>query len=289
MYSKLLKYDMKAGRRTWWIVSIIISAATVIAAFLMRFCVEYIERDNRSVFPIYSTILFFVAFLYIMLIAYSMYGLLIPLFIRFYKHLYTDEGYLTFTLPAKRSTILLSKTVSVSLFSLMYFAVIAICLALLALVVPPSEESGQIINPVVYETIIRIIGDLKEEGWLGWIILYLVEGVLFLAAIWFFNLVLVQFCITMGSVIAKRLKVLASLGIYFGINTALSVLTRLLTLCIQIFFSGGTIEVLQNLSLERSQVLLALVLFGLIIAVITMSLTVYFATRNLLERKLNLA
>ena len=93
----------------------------------------------------------------------------------------------------------------------------------------------------------------------------------------------------MGSVIAKRLKVLASLGIYFGINTALSVLTRLLTLCIQIFFSGGTIEVLQNLSLERSQVLLALVLFGLIIAVITMSLTVYFATRNLLERKLNLA
>ena len=289
MFSKLMKYDMKSGWRTWWIVSLVVAVATIISGPVVRFCAEYQERDWDSVFPIYSSIMFFVGFAYIMIVALSQYGLYIPLFIKFYKHLYTDEGYLTFTLPAKRSTILLSKTLSTCIYGTMYFVVMGLSWAFLALVVIPPEEQGQFFNTIFYTDLFELLKEGFELGYGGWIIAFAIEALLVAAGAWFFNIALVQFCITMGSVIAKKHKLLASVGIYFGTTAVISILSRILTFCVQIFLAGGTIEVLSNLTETSALWAVFLAIFGVIAAFATLGLAIYFTTLNLLERKLNLA
>ena len=281
---------MKAGKRTWCIVSLILALSTIVSGVILRFCAEYHDRDFLgNDFPIYTAIITYVAFAYITLLALSQYGLLIPLFIRFYKHLYTDEGYLTFTLPAKRSQILLSKTLSTGIYTALYFVVILLCSAFLALIIPPAEYAEQVINPVVYKGLWDMLKVVFEEGYGGWFIAFTVEAILLFAAVWSFNIVLVQFCITMGSIIAKKHKLLASVGIFFGTNVALSVFSRILSLCIQILSYGGNLDFLMNLSETQGLWAAALTLLGVVAAFATIGLAFYCTTLNLLERKLNLA
>ena len=288
MFSKLMKYDMRYGIRIWAIISAVLGIATIVFSPIMRLCTEYMERDNYSVFPIYSTLMFFVAGVCVILFALSQYGLYIPLYLRFYKHLYTDEGYLTFTLPVKRSSILLSKTLSTFILGTMYAAVIIICALFMALVIPPAE-TGEVFNLCLYEGIGEIFKSAKEAGYIGWVILYIVEYILFLFAACFFNQVLIQFCVTMGSIIAKKYKLVASIGVYLGFNMALSFAARIIVLCAQISVSGMGLDFLMNFTETQGLTSIAIIALGVISALVAMGFAIYFTTLNLLERKLNLA
>lgn len=288
MLAKLMKYDMRATKRYGWIIGVILGTSTLIASFIFRFCFEYIDRDSHSVFPVYTTIAVLVYISYIIIISLSSYGLIIPMFIRFYKHLYSDEGYLTFTLPAKRSTILLSKTVNMFIWQILYFIAVGICLCVLAIIAPPSIKEGQIFNPMIYEGIAEVFKFLwKEIG--AWLILYIIEAILFFMASMFYGIALLEFCITTGSVVAKKHKVLASVGIYIGVSAIISVIAQFLSFFFQMTISLGGIEILAKLSEQSALVCLALAIFAFFAAFATFSFAFYLSTLNILERKLNLA
>lgn len=288
MFAKLLKYDMKAAFRIWWIIAAVLGGVTAVSAFALRFCIQYAERDAYIEFPIHTTIAVMIAFGYIFLLSFSTYGILIPIYIRFYKHLYTDEGYLTFTLPVKRSTILLSKTVNNFIFSVIHIVFLFLCIMFMALIIPTPEKGGSFINPVVFEG----IGDGIKVLWTeigAWSILYVAETILIYAASIFFSIAMIQFCITVGSVVAKKHKVLAAVGIYFGTNFILSTISQFISIFIQFFVTGGTIEILSGLSKTSILAVIAVVLLGVFAAILTVALAFYLTTRNTLERKLNLA
>lgn len=290
MFLKLLKYDMRSVKRYGWIIGVILGATTLIASFIFRFCLEYLERDYDSgtLFPVYTLLLFVTYISYIMILGFSSYGLIIPMFIRFYKHLYSDEGYLTFTLPAKRSTILLSKTVNMFIWQTLYMVVVGICLCVLGLIVPPVSEDGQLFNLVVYETISDAFKLLWGE--IGaWLIVYIIEAVLFSAVSQLFGIALLEFCITTGSVVAKKHKVLASVGIYVGATMVISTIAQFITFFIQTAVSLGGIEVLSKLSEQSALISMALVIFVFVAAFATFGFALYLSTLNILERKLNLA
>lgn len=288
MLAKLLKYDMKATKRYGWIIGVILGASTLIASFIFRFCFEYFERDAHSDFPIYTILALITYISYIMIIGFSSYGLIIPMYIRFYKHLYSDEGYLTFTLPAKRSTILLSKTVNIFIWQTLYAITVGICLCVLAIIVPFPAEEGQIFNPVIYEAIAEMFKFLWEE--IGaWLIVYIIGIILFCTASLFFGIALLEFCITTGSVVAKTHKVLASVGIYAGVTMIASTAAQFITFFFQMIISHGGIEILSRLSEQSALVCLALVIFAFVAAFATFGFAFYLSTLNILERKLNLA
>ena len=77
---------------------------------------------------------------------------LIFVFIRYYKNFFTDEGYLTFTLPVKRSTLLNAKTVNAMIWGLLLIAFIIACAIPFSIISPPSEN-GELINFTVYENL----------------------------------------------------------------------------------------------------------------------------------------
>ena len=107
MLLKLLKNDLKAVFKYWWISAIISIALSFFGSFLIGFLRNY---DG------YSPMLGILSILGIMLIigGLSAFSLLSFIFviIRFYRNFFTDEGYLTFTLPVKRNELFLSKFIT---------------------------------------------------------------------------------------------------------------------------------------------------------------------------------
>lgn len=105
MLGKLLKYDMKSLNR----FLIVLHAFLLLSALGIRiFLTGRIVADNTAE----GTILGLSFLLYILVITAANFGTFIVIAVRFYKNLYSDEGYLTHTLPATKGAHLLSKTIS---------------------------------------------------------------------------------------------------------------------------------------------------------------------------------
>ena len=170
----------------------------------------------------------------------------------------------------------------------MYVVAVVICLCVVGLIAPPVYEDGQLFNLGVYETIADAFKLFWDE--IGaWLIVYIVEAILFSAVSQFFGIALLEFCITTGSVVAKKHKVLASVGIYAGATMIISAISQFLSLFLQLTVSLGGIEVLSKLSEQSALVSIALIIFAFVAAFATFGFAFYFSTLNILERKLNLA
>ena len=103
------------------------------------------------------------------------------------------------------------------------------------------------------------------------------------------SIILIQFCITLGSVIVKRFKLLAAIGVYYVVNTVVSVVGYVVYWFAAIFMGTGIATFFETAS--TNVICATVTLFVLIVCTILASFAAvfYFATRNLLERKLNLA
>ena len=203
-------------------------------------------------------------------------------FVRFYKNFYTDEGYLTFTLPVKRSKLLLSKTLNSIIWFALHTALILVCVVIFL-----GLGIGSSMGTPPLKTVGISIGWLWDKvGW--WLIVYAVEAILLFVVLSAFTTCLVQLCITIGAIVAKKQKVLAAVGIYYLVNTVLSTVG---SICLVVFLSGleGFTVLLGGLSALAANAAIALVLLIAILASLLVVLIVYFMTLGRIERKLNLA
>ena len=138
MFAKLLKHDMKSIWRLWWILLPILPVMSVFLSFAIRF-ISY-ETESPEPFEFLIVIAWlFVMLSYVAIVGSVIYTIVL-VFMRFYKHLYTDEGYLTFTLPIKRSTILCSKFVNAMIWVMAHTLLLVICLLIVLLLAPPSAD-----------------------------------------------------------------------------------------------------------------------------------------------------
>ena len=106
MLKKLLKYDLRSVFRFWWIVALISVGMAVLGGFAQS--ILYNNDIPRVINVIASIVVFFSYFCMMGLAVLTQ----VLLFIRFYRNFFTDEGYLTFTLPVKRETLLNSKVLA---------------------------------------------------------------------------------------------------------------------------------------------------------------------------------
>lgn len=110
MLGKLIKYDLKSMNR----FLIILHAFLLLIAVLLRvFVTSRIQLQTDE-----GSLLFAFAILaYVLAITGIAFGTAIVIAVRFYKNLFSDEGYLTWTLPVTPGTHLLAKTISGSIWS----------------------------------------------------------------------------------------------------------------------------------------------------------------------------
>ena len=301
MFKKLLKHDFRAVGRGWWIIGVTLLAAFFFCSLGFRLGIDSIINAFSNIDPssegtlealsaMFGMLLMFAAYLGLLfLVSAGAIGTEIMIYWRFYKHLYTDEGYLTFTLPVSRKQILRSKTVNALIWQGLLLAVSFVGVLFLLIIVPPMENGGFGINPIVFTW---LFGTALPEVWGaigGWLIVFILLMIPLTVTSLLASISIIQFCITLGSVIVKKLKLLAAIGVYYVVNSIVSTVGYVVYWLASIFLSTGIATFFETAS--TNVICATVTLFMLIICAIIASFAAvfYFATRNLLERKLNLA
>ncbi len=288
MLKKCLKYDFRSVFRLWWIIAVSMLGASVIAGLGIRFFSQCtITPDVPEGLMVLSTFVMIGSMFCLMATVMGMTVSFILVFWRMYTHFYTDEGYLTFTLPVKRSTLYLSKVIMGTLLQFATVLVLLVGVLFIVLVAPPTESGEFFLSFEVF----RAIGDFIATSWDacgGWVILWVPAALAILLLMGLFQSGLIYLCITIGAVIAKKHKLIAAIGIYYGVNTVVGLVGEFILM----FLSVGVVGVIAAAMFAGGAVMgltITAVLFIVALAFATLAAIVHFMTLNKIEKKLNLA
>ena len=193
---------------------------------------------------------------------------------RFYVSFFTDEGYLTFTLPMSMDTHLMIKIVSMLIWNVL--SGIAVILALLIILGGLEIGYGGIVTEV-WSEIGNTLGyyEMSLSGMMKHPVLTIILMVISILLSYVFEVLLLYFAIALGCMLVKRHRLIASIVCMICINSVTS------------FFSsiGSTILSFASLSTDVLYLILLVVSILLTVAEIV---AFYIFTKYILEKKLNL-
>lgn len=198
--------------------------------------------------------------------------------VRFYKNMYSAEGYLTFTLPVTNTEHLFAK-----LLSAMAFQAVCLMAAGLAIII---AFSGEILTALVENIIAALDGAIFAFG--AWnLMAFAVELLLVMVLGVAGNLLLYYACITVGQT-AKKNRILMAFVAYFVYYIATQVIGTVVAMLVMVLGVSGVLDGL-GFWLEENYILAAHLYFGVLI-VITGALTAafWFVTQKVMTKKLNL-
>lgn len=275
MFAKLLKYDLRAVFKHWWIAA----AVSVLVSALGGVCISIVNVNYTSYGALQTIAILGIVLSVIGIVLFYVLSELLVL-IRYYKNFYSDEGYLTFTLPVSKSSLLNSKL----LMSLIVFVVSTVVLFLDIGIMLMIGYADEIFKPFFWEQIFAVIADItKVLG--GYTAVYIVEGIVALLTLWVFTALAIFLCITVASMLVHKHKVLAAVGIYYVATGVISGLIEVLILRFSFYHIIEKIVELQRVPCLNSVTFL--ILGGIAVAGIASAL-LYMLHVWLLERKLNL-
>lgn len=217
MFTKLLKHEFRTVRKA--LLPLIIAAllASVLGYVIMLFVVSETSYSIGSpAFGILSVLL--EGGIYLFFIIFSI-GSSLYLYYRFYKTKFTDEGYLTFTLPATTHQILLASITNIAIWLIILAIILYTCilLPLVPMIVRIDDLFGSVYtfweNP-------GSSGDINIP------FAYILQ----IISSYAYGLILPLLSITIGSIIAKKHKILAAFGVGYGISMLVSIVSSFLTI-----------------------------------------------------------
>ena len=275
MLKKLLKYDLRAIFRLWWIVALVSVGMSVLGGFALDLTINHSDVPD----PI-STI----ASIIIFLTYFTMVGFVLVtevlIFIRYYRNFFTDEGYLTFTLPAKRETLLNSKVLA-GLISMVAAGGVCVldCGIMYTITAHQQIRSGELAREIA-----EFIREIPNEA-VGYLLIYSIEALIIIGLLILLSVLFLYCCITFGSMIVKKGKLLAAIGIYYGANS-------IFTTAIQLMLILGVGSIAVWLAPITEQQLLNIVALIFLLAILFLAVLCalsYAFTHWMLGRKLNLS
>lgn len=219
---RVLKYDMRAVARGWVAATLAMLGVAALGGMCLQILVQQIDVEEVTGFLGMTTTLSSMLGVFFTFMALAAYTLLNTIFIlrRFYTHFFTDEGYLTFTLPLARHQLLSSKLIMGMIFELMTSLVVLLSMGLFSLIGTVGEWEV-ILNSELAEMLRELPGTLREVSG-GLLPVFIVEVVIGLLALSATGLLMAYLSVTIGAVVAKRHKALAAIGIYYGFTVVLT-------------------------------------------------------------------
>ncbi len=276
MLKKLMRYDFKSVFKLWWIGAVSTLALSVIGGFLGEFFVT----DRKIPEPILVVAIFALVLVYIGFLAFGVFGDIL-VYIRYYKNLFTDEGYLTFTLPAKRQSILNSKV----FLGITTSTLTGIVLAIDAFIITVISYRKDIFTEAFIKDIMEFAKEFFDYEYYYYFFIYLVEALVLFVLVALASLLFTYACIAVASVIVKKAKILVAIGIYYGATSILGFIFTIfylfgLTSLFDIFYKLSEVATLNSIML-----LLLMIIFVLC----AVCCLLYYVTHWCLDKKLNLA
>lgn len=282
MFSKLLKHDFISVGRIWWIAALSVLGISVAGGFGLADII--IHAEDYDYFPIG---IFGVMMTYMVFVAFGIITTVL-LFIRYFKNFFTDEGYLTFTLPVKRSTLYWSKTVNSFIWQCLTGLVVFLSLFIVFLISPSPEESYLNFAAFLFYTVKDLIASLYLS--IGfWLYVYALLILVLIILYYLFSAMLVELCITVGAIIVKRAKVLVAIGLMYGISGVISTVSTLMYFGLPSWSYTLADTYGAVAAKDGALALPALVLAFLCVGSAVLCTIISNVTVGCLERKLNLA
>ena len=228
MFTKLLKHEWRATKGILALLCIIILIAGITIGCTMYTMVSA-SRDGATIsvdgslkvetmqplseFAEVACVLLIMAGVGAVAICSA--GSLFFLIFRFYKRCFPDEGYLTFTLPVTTHQILLSSLVNTIIGEIIML--VAVCLsvgiaAVLFLAAFPENLIWADVSVGLKEAFSQMWVSLAEH--LDVLASMTVTGIIGALS----ELIVRMLAVTIGAMIAKNNKILAAVGVYYGIS-----------------------------------------------------------------------
>lgn len=276
MLMKLFKYDMKFSYRIMTFIYIIALALSVFfsGTLLLSHKLEYI-----SIFSVISFLPYIFA-----LLAVTLSGFLVVA-VRTYKNLYTDEGYLTFTLPVTSAQIIWSKVLLYAFWQIAGILVLLFSTALPFVTIAYMEGVGSEIVGII--ELATDFGGFWARNMLGldaeklaiFILVVILNSLVVLVA----TPVSIVFSFTVGQ-LANRYRILLTFVAYY-IYTL--VMNMLLSVVESLFVAGDALLVPEaSFNFDMTAFLSASLISVLIDIIITA--VIFVISRNIMSKKLNL-
>ncbi len=272
MLGKLLKYDFKANARTMLIFSIIalsVSGACVGLKALLRLPV----MNNTDFWGIRMVLGMLIAACWFAVFAYVVI-MLVMIIRRYYKNLFLEEGYLTFTLPTTNGKIVTSKFLSAYVIMLATLGIAIGCMTIMA-VFPSVVQTEYLID---FSYLLRTL-----QSGLTSTVIQKIEFYVYLLLSIAEIILLLYFSITLGSLLAKKLKLLAAFGFFYGIVTILNSIRSFILVVFAINNSKSLVDVAASANTRTAISYLVLIIISIIVSVLC-----WFFTLKLLKKKLNI-
>ena len=268
MFRLLLKHDWKSIRGILGLLCLICLGAGIVGGFALRFLIIAFDQPDPSAYQMVLAMGSVMACYAAIIICAA--GTLFFCIWRFYKSRYADEGYMTFTLPATAHQILLSSMTATLLAMLCAFVAVfvsiftAVFIGISAVEGAYTEMAQQ--SPMVWDAFWEAVS--YEKSMFASLMFYVpVSGIA--------GIVIMMLSVTVGSVVARKLKFLAAIGIYYGIQVAVSLITSVLMVLTGVTATSST-TLLDHFFLYPTILMAAL------------GIGAYFLMHRLASKKLNL-
>lgn len=268
MVKKLYKHEFLA----WLRVVPIIFAITLLTAGFHR--ILQIFETNTTYYEIVhvSAIVLFVVALLVCLASPIVFGI-----VRFYKNLFTGEGYLTFTLPVKPVTHLWVKVSTTMVFSI---ASLLVCIAA-ACIITAGDVFRELWKAGVY------LWNQIEDSYIGHITGYIAEGVLLVLVAVFATILLYNACLCIGQ-LAKKNRILLSVGAYFGYYIITQVLGTVFIIVFTVLESARALDPIYEYVGAHPLTSVHIILWLCVVFCALLALVYWLICQWILRKKLNL-
>lgn len=214
MLRKLLKHEWRGCWKVPMVLLGILWVTAVLAGLTFRSPMWSSEMEGLDVLLVMVIMMF-----YFMIIAVSV-GITLYMAVRFYKSMFTDEGYLTHTLPVTTHQLLLSKLLPMAAWS--FLATVGIIVSLLIFGGMGFFFLSENLQSMMVSAD-RIWGQIKEV--LGSSLIGFTASIAVMTLVGVFSgSMMIIGSVSLGQMVTKH-KILGSIGAYFAMNTVISTIT----------------------------------------------------------------
>lgn len=287
MLGKLFRHEWKATCKVGILMLILIAVVTFFGwlAFQTPMWQQLSDETYYGKLSTLDVLSIVTLIMYAMMLVGVTYGTLIYLGVHFYKTMYTDEGYLTHTLPVTKNQLLVSKILVSGIWNLIVSAavILSVCgllIFMVSAVMPAGLTWGDIIETLGenWDEFMSVLKDELGVNLVQWIVLMLLTFLLtpFLSMIVLFG------AISIGQLFTKH-RVLMAIVCYGGIM----ILSMVVSSVVQSITSMHSLNSMMQETVALNNYLNASMLSGAIQNIV-MAAILYFASYFVISQKLNM-
>lgn len=268
MLKRLIKYDMKAISKVAVPLFIASGIISLLCCAVLYYTFGFAEEINSIFNAIMMTGgLYFIGIITIVAMVVTVWFTVLS---RYYKSIFTDEGYLNMVIPVTKRCYLNSKIISGAIWYALS-GIVAWACVFISVILPTLLYDTTLIS-LAFNTVKDVVGVTNVPLMITALALDLFISVVSLAK----DVVLIMAAITIACVFIKRFKVLACVVFYFIIGS------------LEELFKDAVLKLGSYITSNNEWVALAVnAIFEIVIIFVTAAV-MYFISLYVLEKKLNL-